>query len=265
MLQITRRFVAQLLESSEVEDEFEDDDEDAGSDVVIDIDQLKLQCLSMVNVAQVIERMEAIPQLIGFSSQASDTIDELQEAAFGIITTLMQCESTQVKQGLAPFAVQLVRAIEGYITLTAEFKCDRPSAENACACLQSVVSNYPEGRKYAFDNMLYMITVYGGYMRNSGVSMAKYHCVATLSSILQASSPATCLTCADEEIMSSVTAFLVETCKTSGSDLVLASKVLDTFYEIYAESNYNKCLADHHVIPLMQQGLAAFQALFKSH
>jgi len=42
MLQITRRFVAQLLESSEVEDEFEDDDEDAGSDVVIDIDQLKL-------------------------------------------------------------------------------------------------------------------------------------------------------------------------------------------------------------------------------
>jgi|DEB19_MinimDraft_2_1074335.scaffolds.fasta_scaffold100739_1 hypothetical protein len=42
MLQITRRFVAQLLESSEVEDEFEDDDDDAGSDVVIDIDQLKL-------------------------------------------------------------------------------------------------------------------------------------------------------------------------------------------------------------------------------
>jgi hypothetical protein len=42
MLQITRRSVAQLLESSEVEDEFEDDDEDAGSDVVIDIDQLKL-------------------------------------------------------------------------------------------------------------------------------------------------------------------------------------------------------------------------------
>ena len=42
MLQITRRFVAQLLESSEIEDEFEDDDDDAGSDVVIDIDQLKL-------------------------------------------------------------------------------------------------------------------------------------------------------------------------------------------------------------------------------
>ncbi len=42
MLQITRRFVAQLLESSDVEDEFEDDDEDASSDVVIDIDQLKL-------------------------------------------------------------------------------------------------------------------------------------------------------------------------------------------------------------------------------
>jgi hypothetical protein len=42
MLQITRRFVTQLLESSEVEDDFEDDDEDAGSDVVIDIDQLKL-------------------------------------------------------------------------------------------------------------------------------------------------------------------------------------------------------------------------------
>ena len=100
--------------------------------------------------------------------------------------------------------------------------------------------------------MLYMVTVYGGYMRNSGVSMAKYHCVGALSSILSVSNSATCLICLDEDIMSSVTAFFVDSCKTSGSDLVLASKVLDTFYEIYAESNYNKFLADHHVIPLMQ-------------
>ena len=98
MLQITHRFVAQLLESNDdVEDEFEDVDDEAVSGQAIDIDQLKLQCLSMVNVGQVIERMEAIPQLIGFSSQADSTIDELQEASFGIITTLIQCESAQVK------------------------------------------------------------------------------------------------------------------------------------------------------------------------
>jgi hypothetical protein len=39
MFQITHRFVAQLLESNDdVEDEFEDVDDEAGSDLVIDID-----------------------------------------------------------------------------------------------------------------------------------------------------------------------------------------------------------------------------------
>lgn len=105
MLQITHRIVAQLFDNDEAEDEFEDVDEEISSDVVVDIDQLKVQCLTLVNVSQVIERMDAIPQLIGFSTQASDTIDELQEASFGIITTLLQCESPQVKNGLAPYAV----------------------------------------------------------------------------------------------------------------------------------------------------------------
>jgi len=42
MLQITHRIVAQLFDNDEAEDEFEDVDEEISSDVVVDIDQLKV-------------------------------------------------------------------------------------------------------------------------------------------------------------------------------------------------------------------------------
>jgi hypothetical protein len=52
-------------------------------------------------------------------------------------------------------------------------------------------------------------------------------------------------------IVSGVTEFLVDTCKRGGHDLVLVAQVLDTFYDIFAEANYNVVLAEQKVIEMM--------------
>lgn len=97
MLKITNRIVSQILDDGSDDDEEFEDVEHEVDDKVIDIEKLKVQCLNMLNIAQIIERTEAIPQLIGFSSKADSTIDELQESAFSILTTLLYSSIVQVK------------------------------------------------------------------------------------------------------------------------------------------------------------------------
>lgn len=97
MLKITNRIVSQILDDGSDDDEEFEDVEHEVDDKVIDIEKLKVQCLNILNIAQIIERTEAIPQLIGFSSKADSTIDELQESAFSILTTLLYSSIVQVK------------------------------------------------------------------------------------------------------------------------------------------------------------------------
>jgi len=61
--------------------------------------------------------------------------------------------------------------ISNYIKV-ATYKCDRPSAENACECLLKLVEDHQTGRFYVFNNMLLIISEYGNYM-NKTESMAK--------------------------------------------------------------------------------------------
>jgi len=62
--------------------------------------------------------------------------------------------------------------------------------------------------------------------------------------------------------MSSVTKCLVDTCKTSGSDLLLVAQTLDTFYDIYSEFYYNEFLREQNVIPLMNEGQTHLNQLY---
>ena len=77
---------------------------------------------------------QPIPYLSRVSSAAENAFDELQETSFAIITSLLFSHLPQVKNSMAPFAVQIAQSIEKYLQIAA-YKCDRPSAENACECL----------------------------------------------------------------------------------------------------------------------------------
>lgn len=56
----------------------------------------------------------------------------------------------------------------------AAFKCDRPSAENACECLSKLVQVSEEARMYVFKNMITIIAELGSYI-NTSDSMAKMY------------------------------------------------------------------------------------------
>lgn len=86
--------------------------------------------------------------------------------------------------------------------------------------------------------MILVLAEYGIYM-NTTDSMAKIYLLQILQSALQTSEPQTCLVLKDENLVKLVTQFLVETCKSSGKDLLLVSHALDTFFDIYAENYYN--------------------------
>ena len=79
---------------------------------------------------------------------------------------------------------------------------------------------------------------------------------------MQTSEPKTCLVLKDENLVKLVTQFLVETCKSSGKDLLLVSHALDTFFDIYAENYYNKQLLEQNVIQLMSEGLPGLKQLY---
>lgn len=116
-------------------------DEDLPDDIgltTIDIDQVKLACLSLINLEHVLALTEPLPQLASFSSQAEDMLDDLQESAFAIVTSLLFSKLPQVKQSLAPNALLIVASIDRYIK-QAYYKCDRLSAENCCECLFKLV------------------------------------------------------------------------------------------------------------------------------
>jgi len=55
--------------------------------------------------------------------------------------------------------------------------------------------------------------------------------------------------------MKKVTYLLVEACQIM--DLVVISQALDTFYDIYSEAYYNKCLVDLNVLEMMETGYPA--------
>lgn len=123
---------------------FEDIDIDSDPEEpspVIDIDHqnhLKVQALQLINLQHVLAMTEPLPQLSGFSTQAETCLEEIQESAFSIVTSLLFSSLPQVKTALLPQAVPVVQAVERYIKI-ASYKCDRLSAENACECLQKVV------------------------------------------------------------------------------------------------------------------------------
>lgn len=153
---------------------FEDIDIDVEPEQVVDIDQLKLNSLQLINIHLLIELTTPIPHLSAFARVAEDAFDELQETAFAILTSLLFSKLPLVKQSLEPFCVSIASAIETYIKV-ASYKCDKPSAENACECLLKLVEHEPV-QQFVFTQLVSVLAEYGIYM-NTTESMAKIYIV----------------------------------------------------------------------------------------
>lgn len=102
----------------------------------------------------------------------------MQEISFALITSLLFSKLPQVKQAIAPFVEKIVQMIQNYIVV-ATYKCDRPSAENACECLLKVVEDWPKAREYIFNKLIVVVAEYGQYM-NKTESMAKIYLLQVL-------------------------------------------------------------------------------------
>jgi len=53
------------------------------------MDQLKIAALGLIDLTAVLAQTAAIPQIVKFSSAAENALDEVQETAFAIITSLL--------------------------------------------------------------------------------------------------------------------------------------------------------------------------------
>jgi hypothetical protein len=94
-----------------------------------------LTCLNAV-----IDRIEAIPLLIGLSRNAEDALDELQETSFKILTALLfACgKNKQVRDGMQPLLAKMLEAVKNHME-AAHYKCERPSAENLSEFIAKLV------------------------------------------------------------------------------------------------------------------------------
>ncbi len=101
-----------------------------------------MQSLRLINIDLLIELTTPIPHLSAFARVAEDAFDELQETAFAILTSLLFSKLPIVKQSLQPYCLKIASQIEHYIRV-ASYKCDKPSAENACECLLKLIDHQP--------------------------------------------------------------------------------------------------------------------------
>lgn len=79
-------------------------------------------CLSLIEPTHVLALAEAIPQLVGFSREADEALEELQEAALSLLSTILYAyaesgSNTLLKQKLSMWLqpniiVQGVQTIE---------------------------------------------------------------------------------------------------------------------------------------------------------
>jgi hypothetical protein len=79
----------------------------------------------------------------------------------------------------------------------ATYKCDRPSAENACECMMKLVQDNQQSRQYVFTDMVLVLSEYGIYM-NTTDSMAKIYLLQSLQTTLQTSDAQTAQILKDE-------------------------------------------------------------------
>ena len=102
--------VADFLDTNREEDmsddaEFEDCELDEGEEEeenVIDLDEFKKQCVMAVFtwLPQILQRTQPTPHVIGLARHAEDALDELQETAFAILTSLLFSDLPKVREGL---------------------------------------------------------------------------------------------------------------------------------------------------------------------
>ena len=83
-------------------------------------------------------RTQPINHIIGLARSTEDALDEIQEAAFGVLTSLLVSELPIVKKQLQGREPQIVGAIVNFMELAAH-KCEKPSGDNAAECLSCVV------------------------------------------------------------------------------------------------------------------------------
>jgi hypothetical protein len=89
-----------------------------------------------------------------------------------VLTSLLFSKMAQVKQSIGPFVPQIITQVESYI-MTAAYKCDKPSAENACECLVKIVQDWPAARQQIHSSgMVRILSEYGTLMIKTD-SMAK--------------------------------------------------------------------------------------------
>lgn len=60
-------------------------------------------------------RSQPIPQIIGLQRGTADALDELQETAFAVITSLLFSELPQVKEALRAREFDILQAIMNFI------------------------------------------------------------------------------------------------------------------------------------------------------
>lgn len=164
----------------------------------------------------------------------------------------------QVKQSIGPFVIKIIEKVENYI-MTAAYKCDRPSAENACECLVKVVEDWPQAREHIVKSgMVRIISEYGTIMIKTD-SMAKIFLLQILQNVLQTSEPKNMLVSQNQEDVMAMTTFLLDTCRQSETDIYVIAHALDAFFDIFAEAYYNPALAQLNVVQLMNHAMPGLQ------
>lgn len=72
--------------------------------------------------------------------------------------------------------------MQNYVVV-ATYKCDRPSADNACECLLKLATDFAPAKEYVFGKMLLVVAEYGQYM-NKTESMAKIYLLKVLQAVM---------------------------------------------------------------------------------
>lgn len=113
-----------------------------------------------------------------------------------------------------------------------------------------------------FVQMVDILAQYGLLMAPNE-SMARIFLIQTLQIVLSTADSKTACVLQRADWVDLVTEFLVNTCRTAGTDLLVISHALDAIFDIYSENFYDAQLRKFQVVPLMGASVVGLQQLFQ--
>lgn len=109
---------------------------------MIDLDRFQGDCTAHLLrwLDYIISRTIALPHLLNLSRQAENAIDEMQESAFALLSSLFYAGQSQkaIREAVESRVRSILERFMAFVT-NATYKCERPSGENASECLSLLV------------------------------------------------------------------------------------------------------------------------------